>query len=113
MASKEGQHVEGEPLDERATKRQKLETSDDPEHTTVDSVHTMEGVEQAESQNEVHETDAALPVGESLLPPSRVLLGESPVSLSASAGHTLEFDVGISEYISKDLSPIHAIIKQR
>lgn len=111
MASKEGQHVDGETLDERATKRQKLEISDDPEHTTVDSGHTMEGVEQAESQIEAHKTDAAL--GESLLPPSRVLLGESPVSLAASAGHTLEFDVGISEYISKDLSPIHAIIKQR
>lgn len=111
MASREGQHLDGKTLDDRATKRQKLENSDDPEHTTVDSEHTMEGVEQAEGQDQVHEKETALI--ESLLPPSRVLLGESPVSLAASAGHTLEFDVGISEYISKDLSPIHAIIKQR
>ncbi|KAL5527594.1 hypothetical protein ACEPAG_6395 [Sanghuangporus baumii] len=54
-------------------------------------------------------------VAETLLPPSRVLLGKPPTSHAqeSSTGHTLEYDVGISEYISKDLPPIHAIIKQR
>ncbi|KAI5125015.1 hypothetical protein M0805_007439 [Coniferiporia weirii] len=54
-------------------------------------------------------------VFETLLPPSRVLLGAPPASHAqeTSTGHTLEFDVGISEYISKDLPPVHAIIKQR
>lgn len=58
---------------------------------------------------------AATPPGQSALPPSRTLLGESHVKLSDknTTGHTLEFDVGISEYISKSLPPIHAIIKQR
>ena len=52
---------------------------------------------------------------ETLLPPSRVLLGKLPASHAheSTTGHTLEYDVGISEYISKDLPPIHAIIKQR
>ncbi|KAL5487840.1 PUS7 [Sanghuangporus weigelae] len=54
-------------------------------------------------------------VSETLLPPSRVLLGKPPTSYAQESptGHTLEYDVGISEYISKDLPPIHAIIKQR
>lgn len=51
---------------------------------------------------------------EALIPPSRILLGKLPDHLAeATSGHTQEFDVGISEYISKDLPPIHAIIKQR
>lgn len=49
---------------------------------------------------------------ESLAPPSRALLGDFLTDMSAT-GHTQEFDVGISEYVSKDLLPIHAIIKQR
>ena len=55
------------------------------------------------------------PSEETLLPPSRILLGIPPSSRvqSYSIGHTVEFDVGISEYISKDLPPIHAVIKQR
>ncbi|EJD01227.1 tRNA pseudouridine synthase D [Fomitiporia mediterranea MF3/22] len=54
-------------------------------------------------------------VVEALLPPSRALLGPPPASHTQGSfsGHTLEYDVGISEYISKDLPPIHAIIKQR
>ncbi|OCB90878.1 tRNA pseudouridine synthase D [Sanghuangporus baumii] len=54
-------------------------------------------------------------MAETLLPPSRILLGKPPTSHAqeSSTGHTLEYDVGISEYISKDLPPIHAIIKQR
>ena len=76
----------------------------------------MEGIE-----HDAHaQKSPILPSGgnsaENLLPPSRVLLGDPPVAdlkEAASSGHTLEFDVGISEYISKDLPPMHAIIKQR
>ena len=51
---------------------------------------------------------------EALIPPSRALLGDiAKASEVSSAGHIQELDVGISEYVSKDLPSIHAIIKQR
>jgi len=51
---------------------------------------------------------------ESILPPSHVLLGLSPPSTTSSGlRQLLECDVGISEYISRDLPPIRGIIKQR
>ncbi|KAF9226574.1 tRNA pseudouridine synthase D [Gyrodon lividus] len=51
---------------------------------------------------------------ESILPPSHVLLGvsSSPTS-SDGLRQLLESDVGISEYISRDVAPISGIIKQR
>lgn len=49
---------------------------------------------------------------ETILPPSIALLGRSR-STNSPSQHTEERDVGISEYLSKDLPPIHAIIKQR
>ncbi|KAI9574709.1 tRNA pseudouridine synthase D [Boletus coccyginus] len=51
---------------------------------------------------------------ESILPPSHILLGlSSPSTASGGPRQLLECDVGISEYISRDLPPIRGIIKQR
>lgn len=51
---------------------------------------------------------------ESILPPSHILLGlSSPSTTSGGPRQLLECDVGISEYISRDLPPIRGIIKQR
>jgi tRNA pseudouridine13 synthase len=49
---------------------------------------------------------------EDIFPPSYVLLGRPPRS-TGGLDQLAEQDVGISEYISKDLSPIEGIIKQR
>ncbi|KAH7929415.1 tRNA pseudouridine synthase D [Leucogyrophana mollusca] len=51
---------------------------------------------------------------ESVLPPSHVLLGIPSPTLSADGlRQVLESDVGISEYIGRDVPPISGIIKQR
>lgn len=51
---------------------------------------------------------------ESILPPSHVLLGlSSPQTTSGGLRQLLECDVGISEYITRNLPPIRGIIKQR
>ena len=89
-------NVEGRDEQERAAKRVKL---DSDSNDNVDAVLTVTEEE-------------ATSVPETLLPPSRILLGTRP-GQPTSIGHTEEYDVGISEYISKDLPPIHAIIKQR
>ena len=109
-------HVgDSEVLPEPAAKRQKLGApgEQDTEHTST--VELMEGIEHdPHAQKSFNQSNGSS--AENLLPPSRVLLGDPPASYvkeTASSGHTLEFDVGISEYISKDLPPMHAIIKQR
>lgn len=51
---------------------------------------------------------------QSILPPSHVLLGlGSPHTTSGGLRQLLECDVGISEYITRDLPPVRGIIKQR
>lgn len=52
---------------------------------------------------------------EDLLPPSRSLLSSGTLAdrPKDQINFTLEADVGITEYIGKDVSPIHGIIKQR
>ena len=52
---------------------------------------------------------------ECILPPSHVLLGTSAPSLApdGSIYKILETDVGISEYIARDVPKISGIIKQR
>jgi tRNA pseudouridine13 synthase len=51
---------------------------------------------------------------ESILPPSHaVLLGIAPTFSSDGLRQVLQTDVGISEYISRDVPPISGIIKQR
>ena len=95
---------QNEPL----AKKQKLtHTQDESEESS-----SMIVDEQSKTAASI-DTDVA--PSKSFLPPSRALLGESRVKFDerSTVGHTLEFDVGISEYISKDLPPIHAIIKQR
>ena len=55
------------------------------------------------------------PEDECILPPSHVLLGTSAPSLTpdGSIYKILETDVGISEYIARDVPKISGIIKQR
>lgn len=50
-----------------------------------------------------------------LLPPSHSLLGVTRRGEPDEDGFTqmLETDVGISEYVGRDIPPIHAVIKQR
>ncbi|KAG2367275.1 tRNA pseudouridine synthase D [Suillus spraguei] len=50
---------------------------------------------------------------ESVLPPSHTLLGIAPTFSSNGLRQVLQTDVGISEYISRDVPPISGIIKQR
>ncbi|KAG2141802.1 tRNA pseudouridine synthase D [Suillus bovinus] len=50
---------------------------------------------------------------ESVLPPSHALLGIAPTFSSNGLRQVLQTDVGISEYISRDVPPISGIIKQR
>ncbi|KAG2077310.1 tRNA pseudouridine synthase D [Suillus decipiens] len=50
---------------------------------------------------------------ESVLPPSHALLGIAPSFASNGLRQVLQTDVGISEYISRDVPPISGIIKQR
>ena len=104
--------------DHPEAKRQKLDDNSEPvpqEAEVAEESDKTSAVEVKEKTNESNVEDdiSALPNFETLLPPSRSLLGASRNSLAKSEGHTLEFDVGISEYISKDLPPMHAIIKQR
>lgn len=64
-----------------------------------------------ESSQAEHESNKA---EEAILPPSHVLLGlGSPQTTSDGLRQLLECDVGISEYITRDLPPMRGIIKQR
>ena len=87
----------------RAAKRPKLDSD------------VQQNNEEGAEKTGVDAARAAQEVFENLLPPSRVLLGEDPLpeGKRIDHGHFGEFDVGISEYISRGLPPVHAIIKQR
>ncbi|KAG6378689.1 hypothetical protein JVT61DRAFT_12960 [Boletus reticuloceps] len=89
---------EDDDREPRSPKR--IKTSDfDDNHTVSESL-------QAE-----HESQEAQ---ESILPPSHILLGlNPPQTTSGGLRQLLERDVGISEYITRDLPPIRGIIKQR
>lgn len=52
---------------------------------------------------------------ENFLPPSHVLLGKQPAkeSVDVNFPRVTELDVGISEYVSHDVPPMHGVIKQR
>jgi tRNA pseudouridine13 synthase len=60
-------------------------------------------------------TSAPTIVKETILPPSHSLLGTSPPLQDESGAiiRLMESDVGISEYIAKDVPKIAGIIKQR
>lgn len=59
------------------------------------------------------EGSSAVAAAESVLPPSHTLLGIAPTFSSNGLRQVLQTDVGISEYISRDVPPISGIIKQR
>lgn len=102
--------AEGYDIDQPQAKRQKIEDSDNGGPQQVDDENKpTTSVEGRSSEEETSNTFGT----ETLLPPSRSLLGAPRETRALAEGHTHEFDVGISEYISKDLPPIHAIIKQR
>lgn len=59
--------------------------------------------------SETHCTNATC-----ILPPSHVLLGnQSSSHSSCTTRQLLESDVGITEYVSRDIPPVRGIIKQR
>lgn len=92
--------------EERSAKRIKLDTTTEE---SVTPTQPME-VEPVEPSTSKPEDDKRVSGN---LPPSRSLLGELPKPRESGSPFFEEFDVGISEYISKGLPPIHAIIKQR
>ncbi|KAF9247319.1 tRNA pseudouridine synthase D [Melanogaster broomeanus] len=83
----------------RSTKRTKIDDITD-EHAPGEIIQTQSTPDKPESK--------------SILPPSHVLLGvSSPPTSSEGLRQLLESDVGISEYISRDVAPFSGIIKQR
>ena len=102
----------GASLDIPQAKRQRVEDAGLGAHSDKRPEAPLPDVEadaQVFTQNESQKAEA-------LVPPSRALLGDIQRQLdepSSTSWHTQEIDVGISEYVSKDLPPIHAIIKQR
>lgn len=102
MTSQDSGHMQNDGAvdGERSAKRIKLDTEDKDATTS----QPME-VEPSSSKDDKRVSGN--------LPPSRALLGEPPNPRDPDSPHFEEFDVGISEYISKGLPPIHAIIKQR
>jgi len=82
------------------------ELSRSPKRIKVD-VPSAEAEETVGS--ETHCTDANC-----ILPPSHILLGNQlSSSSSCTTRQLLESDVGITEYISRDIPPVLGIIKQR
>lgn len=86
-----------------------------PDAVTAHEVVVYDEPEQEAPDNLEEQSSKRMFPVENLLPPSRSLLGASlPDNTAESLSHrTVEFDVGISEYVSRDLPPIHGIIKQR
>jgi len=81
-------------------------------------------VEELNTQGSASDLSTTLPeasdsvhtvTSETILPPSHSLLGTAPPLQDESGAiiRLMESDVGISEYISKDVSKISGIIKQR
>jgi len=80
-------------------------------------------VEEPTTQGSASDLSATLPeapkvhttTSETILPPSHSLLGTAPPLQDESGAiiRLMESDVGISEYISKDVPKISGIIKQR
>lgn len=91
---------------ERSSKRAKLNDENSP--TSVVEPATGPSVQTPSN-------DQKLVKEESLLPPSHVLLGTTPPLTSEDGAmlRIMETDVGISEYIAKDVPKIEGIIKQR
>lgn len=73
---------------------------------------TEQEIDEDPNPNQKSDTDPKL---QNFLPPSRILLGANPSGPTSNPefSRTTEVDVGISEYVSHDVPPIHGVIKQR
>jgi tRNA pseudouridine13 synthase len=91
----------------RSPKRTKVDELADDGPIVVDVSPLMKSALVAADSKENSSTS------ESVLPPSHTLLGIAPTFSSDGLRQVLQTDVGISEYISRDVPPISGIIKQR
>lgn len=88
--------------DDRTPKRLKVDASTpSDENVVISDVKAPDTVE------------PMMELGDDLLPPSRSLLSSTVQENTGEEFHLSELDVGISQYISHDMPPIHGIIKQR
>lgn len=96
---------------ERSSKRARTD-GNDADVVMADAVET---ITVDETKTEVVEEKKPRYVLEDLLPPSRSLLAsDNPQErLKDEAYYTFESDVGITEYVGKDVPPFQGIIKQR
>lgn len=96
------------PRDEDDTGRSPKRTKLDSTSRTGDSADTTVAASVDASNTEEKQP-------ESLLPPSHAFLGAPPpvYTPDGSMQRIMETDVGISEYIGRDVSKIEGIIKQR
>lgn len=93
----------------RSPKRAKVDELVDDGPIVADTSPLMSAAIAAGDSKESTSAVAA----ESVLPPSHALLGIAPTFSSNGLRQVLQTDVGISEYISRDVPPISGIIKQR
>ncbi|KAG2116077.1 tRNA pseudouridine synthase D [Suillus discolor] len=93
----------------RSPKRAKVDELTDDGPIVADTSPLMSAAIAAADSKESTSAVAA----ESVLPPSHALLGIAPTFSSNGLRQVLQTDVGISEYISRDVPPISGIIKQR
>jgi tRNA pseudouridine13 synthase len=91
----------------RSPKRTKIDELADDGPIVADTSPLMKSAITAADSNE----DS--PSTEGVLPPSHTLLNIAPTFSSDGLRQVLQTDVGISEYISRDVPPISGIIKQR
>ncbi|KAG2056320.1 tRNA pseudouridine synthase D [Suillus hirtellus] len=94
----------------RSPKRAKVDQLVDDGPIVADTSPPMSAVIATGDSKENHTSAVA---AESVLPPSHTLLGIAPTFSSNGLRQVLQTDVGISEYISRDVPPISGIIKQR
>jgi tRNA pseudouridine13 synthase len=94
------------PTEEPPSKRLKVDDTTEESNRAPDS---------SETSPIVPSDSASVPAKESILPPSHSLLGTAPPLQDENGAiiRLMESDVGISEYIAKNVSKINGIIKQR
>lgn len=93
----------------RSPKRTKVDESADDGPIVADTSPLMSAALAVTDSKE----GSSVVTAESVLPPSHALLGITPTFSSNGLRQVLQTDVGISEYISRDVPPISGIIKQR
>jgi len=99
---------------EPTAKRSRTE-EDDSSSVNLGDQSTQDMIMQDATVDELPFEPAHRYIIEDLLPPSRSLLSAGTLAdrPKDQINFTLEADVGITEYIGKDVPPIHGIIKQR